>query len=103
MKAKAAVADGRGGFAIDEVEVGDAGAGEVQVELRASGVCHTDLKVLGRWPAMIMGHEGAGVGGGGGEGGGWGDASRGGGSGGAELGDAVRAVLCVPGGVAERL
>jgi Zn-dependent alcohol dehydrogenase len=61
MNARAAIADGNGGYAIDEVEVDDPRAGEVQVEIRASGVCHTDLKVLPRWPKMIMGHEGAGV------------------------------------------
>jgi Zn-dependent alcohol dehydrogenase len=61
VKARAAVADGAGGYRIDEVEVGAPGPGEVRVAIKASGVCHTDLKVLPRWPAMIMGHEGAGV------------------------------------------
>ncbi len=61
MKAKAAVADGKGGYSIDDIEVGDPGPGEVQVQIKASGVCHTDYKQLGVWPAMIMGHEGAGV------------------------------------------
>src|SRR5437016_9458069 len=61
MLATAAIADGKGNYAIDQVEVGDPGPGEVQVAIKASGVCHTDLKVLPRWPAMIMGHEGAGV------------------------------------------
>jgi len=57
----AAIADGKGGYAIDEVQIGDPGPGEVMIAIKASGVCHTDLKVLPRWPAMIMGHEGAGV------------------------------------------
>ena len=61
MKAKAAVADGAGGYRIDEIEVGAPGPGEVLVNIKASGVCHTDLKVLPRWPAMVMGHEGAGI------------------------------------------
>ena len=61
MKARAAVADGSGGYRVDEVDVGDPGPGEVLVAIKASGVCHTDLKVLPRWPAMVMGHEGAGV------------------------------------------
>src|SRR5437868_186329 len=61
MKARAAIADGRGSYVIDDVDVADAGPGEVQVAIQASGVCHTDLKVLRRWPAMIMGHEGAGI------------------------------------------
>lgn len=61
MKARAAVADGKGGYAVDEVDVAEPGPGEVRVAIKASGVCHTDLKVLPRWPAMVMGHEGAGV------------------------------------------
>src|SRR5258708_17062817 len=61
MLATAAIADGKGNYGIDQVEVGEPGAGEVQVAIKASGVCHTDLKVLPRWPAMIMGHEGAGI------------------------------------------
>jgi S-(hydroxymethyl)glutathione dehydrogenase/alcohol dehydrogenase len=61
MQATAAIADGKGGFAIDEVSIGAPGPGEVLVQIKASGVCHTDLKVLPNWPAMIMGHEGAGV------------------------------------------
>ncbi len=61
MKATAAIADGNGGYSIDEVQIADPGPGEVQIAIQASGVCHTDLKVLPRWPAMIMGHEGAGI------------------------------------------
>jgi S-(hydroxymethyl)glutathione dehydrogenase/alcohol dehydrogenase len=61
MKAQAAVATGTGSYVIDEVEIADPGPGEVQVAIKASGVCHTDLKVLPRWPRMIMGHEGAGI------------------------------------------
>lgn len=60
-KARAALADGKGGFLIDEVEVGDPGPGEVLVEVKASGVCHTDHKLLRHQPVVIMGHEGAGV------------------------------------------
>jgi Zn-dependent alcohol dehydrogenase len=61
MKARAAIADGKGAYTIDDVEIADPQTNEVQIALKASGVCHTDLKVLARWPAMIMGHEGAGV------------------------------------------
>ena len=61
MKARAAVAVGAGGYRIDDIDLADPGPGEVRVAIRASGVCHTDLKVLPRWPAMVMGHEGAGV------------------------------------------
>ena len=31
------------------------------VEIRASGVCHTDHKILARRPPQVMGHEGAGI------------------------------------------
>jgi Zn-dependent alcohol dehydrogenase len=37
------------------------GAGEVLVELRASGVCHTDHDVLQLPFRLVLGHEGAGV------------------------------------------
>jgi S-(hydroxymethyl)glutathione dehydrogenase/alcohol dehydrogenase len=41
------------------------GAGEVMVEIKAAGVCHSDLHpVRGDWPAkvpLVLGHEGAGI------------------------------------------
>lgn len=61
MLAKAAVCLADGTFVIDEVEVGDPGPGEVLVQIKASGVCHTDHKMLHLPPIRIMGHEGAGV------------------------------------------
>ena len=62
MKARAAVSDGRGHFAIGEVELGAPQAGEVLVEIKASGVCHTDFDHMNCWDrTYIMGHEGAGV------------------------------------------
>ena len=61
MHARAAVALGDGTFTIGEVEVGAPGPGEVLVEIKASGVCHTDHKMLPLPPVRIMGHEGAGV------------------------------------------
>ncbi len=61
MLARAAVAHGDGTFTIDDVEVGAPAAGEVRVAIKASGVCHTDHKMLGLPPVRIMGHEGAGV------------------------------------------
>jgi S-(hydroxymethyl)glutathione dehydrogenase/alcohol dehydrogenase len=48
-------------FTIDDIEIGAPGAGEVHVEIKASGVCHTDHKMLHLPPVRIMGHEGAGV------------------------------------------
>lgn len=62
MTARAAVADGRGGFAIEEIEVAAPGPQEVRVDLRASGICHTDLDAVRTTiRPFIMGHEGAGV------------------------------------------
>ncbi len=61
MKATAAITKGNGSFIIDTVDLADPAPGEVLVEIKASGVCHTDHKMLPLPPARIMGHEGAGV------------------------------------------
>lgn len=46
---------------IGEVTVASPGPNQVQIELRATGICHTDIHSI-RWPGRhIMGHEGAGV------------------------------------------
>src|SRR5687768_938753 len=67
MKVRAAVAVEPGKpLVIEELELAAPRAGEVLVELRATGVCHTDAYTLsgrdpeGLFPA-ILGHEGAGV------------------------------------------
>ena len=67
MKSRAAVAFEAGKpLEITEVDVGGPAAGEVMVEIKATGVCHTDAFTLsgddpeGAFPA-ILGHEGAGV------------------------------------------
>ena len=67
MDVKAAVATMAGApLTIETVQLGGPRAGEVLVEIKASGVCHTDLFTLsgddpeGIFPA-ILGHEGAGV------------------------------------------
>jgi len=62
MKARAAITDGKGNFAIEEVTLGDPQRDEVLVKIFASGVCHTDYDhmMFGGVP-VIMGHEGAGV------------------------------------------
>lgn len=59
--AKAIVTDGFGNFALDEVELGDPERGEVLVEIKASGVCHTDYDSMSWKRRMIMGHEGSGI------------------------------------------
>ena len=67
MKTRAAVAFAAGEpLEIREVDLEGPKAGEVMVELKATGVCHTDAFTLsgedpeGAFPA-ILGHEGAGV------------------------------------------
>ena len=67
MKTKAAVAYAAGKpLVIEEVELDGPKAGEVLVEIKATGVCHTDeftrsgADPEGLFPA-IFGHEGAGV------------------------------------------
>jgi S-(hydroxymethyl)glutathione dehydrogenase/alcohol dehydrogenase len=67
MKSRAAVALQAGKpLEIVDVEVDGPRSGEVLIEIRASGVCHTDAYTLsgadpeGLFPA-ILGHEGAGV------------------------------------------
>jgi S-(hydroxymethyl)glutathione dehydrogenase/alcohol dehydrogenase len=67
MKTRAAVAWGPGKpLTIEEVDLAGPRAGEVLVEVKATGICHTDLlHALGRGPGglfpAILGHEGAGV------------------------------------------
>src|SRR5476649_1285139 len=67
MKTKAAVAWKAGApLTIEEVDLAGPRAGEVLIELKATGICHTDYYTLsgadpeGLFPA-ILGHEGAGV------------------------------------------
>jgi Zn-dependent alcohol dehydrogenase len=61
MQCKAAIADGSGRFTIEAIEVSSPGAGEVLVEIKASGLCHTDYASLNWKRPLVMGHEGAGV------------------------------------------
>ncbi len=67
MKTRAAVAWEAGKpLEIEEIDVAGPKAGEVMVQIKATGVCHTDAYTLsgtdpeGLFPA-ILGHEGAGV------------------------------------------
>jgi len=67
MRVRAAVAHRAGApLTIEDVELEGPRAGEVLVEIKATGVCHTDAFTLsgkdpeGLFPA-ILGHEGAGV------------------------------------------
>ncbi len=67
MKSRAAVAwEANKPLTIETIEIGGPKAGEVLVEVMATGVCHTDAYTLsgldseGKFPA-ILGHEGAGI------------------------------------------
>jgi S-(hydroxymethyl)glutathione dehydrogenase/alcohol dehydrogenase len=67
VKVKAAIAHRAGQpLTIEDVELGGPRAGEVLVQIQATGVCHTDAYTLsgadpeGLFPA-ILGHEGAGI------------------------------------------
>src|SRR5262245_41217296 len=67
MKSSAAVAWKAGEpLSIETVEIEGPKAGEVLVEIKATGICHTDAYTLsgadpeGLFPA-ILGHEGAGI------------------------------------------
>ncbi len=67
MKTRAAVAVGAGKpLEVMAVELEGPKAGEVLVEIKATGICHTDAYTLsgddpeGLFPA-ILGHEGAGI------------------------------------------
>ncbi len=66
MRIRAAIATGAGSpLTIDELELAPPRANEVLVDLRASGVCRSDLNVIdgvARAPfPTVLGHEGAGV------------------------------------------
>jgi aryl-alcohol dehydrogenase len=52
-------------FVLQEVEVGELRADEVMIDVKASGICHTDLGAqAGGFPTplpCVLGHEGAGI------------------------------------------
>jgi S-(hydroxymethyl)glutathione dehydrogenase / alcohol dehydrogenase len=52
-------------LSVEAAELDAPGPGEVLVELKAAGVCHSDLHpARGDWPAktpLVLGHEGAGI------------------------------------------
>src|SRR5712671_5733023 len=52
-------------LSVEPAQLDGPGPGEVLVEVKAAGVCHSDLHpARGDWPAktpLVLGHEGAGV------------------------------------------
>ncbi len=66
MQIKAAILWEQGQpLSIEDAELAPPGAGEVLVEVKAAGVCHSDLHAInGDWPMkvpLVPGHEGAGI------------------------------------------
>lgn len=61
MLVRAAITEGDGSYTIDKFEFNEPRAGEVLVEIKASGVCHTDFDSLSWKKRLVLGHEGAGV------------------------------------------
>jgi S-(hydroxymethyl)glutathione dehydrogenase/alcohol dehydrogenase len=61
MQVRAAITEGDGSYTIDTFKFDEPQAGEVLVEIKASGVCHTDFDSLTWKKRLVLGHEGAGV------------------------------------------
>ncbi len=65
MKALVKTAKGQGFVELREAPVPAIGGGEVLIEVKAAGICGTDLHILHDefpyWPPVILGHEFAGV------------------------------------------
>ena len=66
MRTRAAVLREQGKpLSVEPIEIDAPGPGEVLVEMKAAGVCHSDLHpAAGDWPMktpVVLGHEGAGI------------------------------------------
>lgn len=61
VKSRTAIADGKGNFSIQQIEIDDPQGDEVLVQIKSAGICHTDWDSLSWGKPLIMGHEGAGV------------------------------------------
>ena len=65
ISANALVFTAEGNLELDTVDIEAPGPGEIRVQLKASGVCHSDLHVAnGDWGSKVptvLGHEGAGI------------------------------------------
>lgn len=61
INSKCAIAKGDGSFSIETVSVHPPKTGEVLVQLKAAGLCHTDYDSLNWGKPIIMGHEGSGI------------------------------------------
>jgi S-(hydroxymethyl)glutathione dehydrogenase/alcohol dehydrogenase len=61
LNVKAAIANGKGSFVIDDIEVHEPEGDEVLIEMKAAGICHTDWDSQSWGKEIVMGHEGAGI------------------------------------------
>lgn len=61
INSRAAIADGKGSFSIQEINIGEPRGDEVIVQIKAAGICHTDWDSQSWGKPLIMGHEGAGI------------------------------------------
>jgi S-(hydroxymethyl)glutathione dehydrogenase/alcohol dehydrogenase len=61
VTAHAVVSPGDGTFFDTDIELNDPQSGEVLIAIEACAICHTDIDILQRGYAHIVGHEGAGV------------------------------------------
>jgi S-(hydroxymethyl)glutathione dehydrogenase/alcohol dehydrogenase len=62
LEGRAIIADGKGSHHIGAIGVYDPQDDEVLVQIKASGICHTDYDSIKHWPGpFIVGHEGAGI------------------------------------------
>lgn len=60
-KSKALIADGKGGYSIQQTTIEEPAYDEVLVKMEAAGLCHTDFDSLSWKKTLVVGHEGAGV------------------------------------------
>ncbi|TBR38271.1 Zn-dependent alcohol dehydrogenase [Marinomonas agarivorans] len=59
---KAVISDGKGNYKVSTIQVGKPAEDEVQIQIKASGICHTDWDSIQNWnKEFIVGHEGAGI------------------------------------------
>jgi Zn-dependent alcohol dehydrogenase len=61
MNAKAIITPGDGTFHLETIQVAGPGPDETLVQIKASGICHTDYDSLSWGKTLVVGHEGAGV------------------------------------------
>lgn len=61
MKGKAAITNGKGSFSFEEIHLANPEDNEILVQIKASGVCHTDYDSTKWGRPLILGHEGAGI------------------------------------------